>query len=65
MEVWSAHANCKTRIAAADIGDKVYVIGGGPEPDIFFANVVETLNVGSNGVNAGNAGTAGTAGTPR
>ena len=49
---------------AADIGEKIYVIGGGPEPDISFANVVEILNVGTNGVNAGTAGTAGTAETP-
>jgi N-acetylneuraminic acid mutarotase len=44
-------------LAAADIGDKVYVIGGGPEPDISFANVVEILNVGSNSVNTGTGGT--------
>ena len=37
----------------ADIGDKIYVIGGGPEPDISFANVVEILNVGSNSVTTG------------
>jgi N-acetylneuraminic acid mutarotase len=30
-------------LAAADIEDKIYVIGGGPEPDISFANVVEIL----------------------
>jgi hypothetical protein len=40
-------------LAAAAIGDKIYVIGGGPEPDISFANVVEVLNVGSNGVTTG------------
>ena len=40
-------------LAAAAIGDKIYVIGGGPEPDISFANVVEILNVGSNGVTTG------------
>ena len=44
-------------LAAADIGDKVYVIGGGPEPDISFANVMEILNVGSNSVNTGTGGT--------
>ncbi len=51
-------------LAAADIGEKIYVIGGGPEPDISFANVVEILNVGTNGVNTGTAETAETAETP-
>jgi N-acetylneuraminic acid mutarotase len=35
-------------LAAADVGGKIYVIGGGPTPDISFANVVEILNVASN-----------------
>ncbi len=51
-------------LAAADIGDKIYVIGGGPEPDISFANVVEILNVGGNGVNSGTTGTTGTSSSP-
>lgn len=40
-------------LAAPAIGDKIYVIGGGPELDISFANVVEVLNIGSNVVTTG------------
>jgi hypothetical protein len=31
-------------LAAIAIGSKIYVIGGGPEPDISFAKVNEIFN---------------------
>jgi N-acetylneuraminic acid mutarotase len=55
-DTWTSGPSMPTArhgLAAAAIGDKIYVIGGGPEPDISFANVVEVLNVGSNGVTTG------------
>jgi hypothetical protein len=55
MDFWSFHPSMPTTrhgLAAPAIGDKIYVIGGGPEPDISFANV-EVLNIGSNVVTTG------------
>ena len=55
-DAWTSGPSMPTArhgLAAAYIGDNIYVIGGGPEPDISFANVVEILNVGSNSVTTG------------
>jgi hypothetical protein len=32
-------------LAAVHIGNEIYVIGGGPQPDISFANVNEIFHV--------------------
>lgn len=55
-DTWTSGPSMPTArhgLAAPAIGDKIYVIGGGPEPDISFANVVEVLNIGSNVVTTG------------